>query len=85
MGGLADTVVDALENPESGTGIVFSPNEKGLGKGLEQSLKLYADAKRYRKIQRNAMARDFSWGISARDYENLYTELMFGDSQSFSP
>lgn len=85
VGGLVDTVVDALEDPESGTGIVFSPNEKGLGKGLEQSLKLYADAKRYRKIQRNAMARDFSWGISARDYENLYTELLFGDSQTFSP
>ncbi len=85
VGGLADTVVDALENPQSGTGIVFSPDEKGLGKGLEQSFELYADTKRYRKIQRNAMARDFSWKLSARDYENLYTELMFGDSQTFSP
>ncbi len=85
VGGLADTVVDALADPEAGTGIVFSPNETGLRKGLEQSLKLYADAKRFRKIQRKAMARDFSWKLSARDYENLYTELLFGDSQSFSP
>ena len=85
VGGLADTVVDAVDDPKTGTGIVFSPNETGLRNGLEKSLKLFADAKRFRKIQRNGMNRDFSWKVSARDYENLYTELLFGDSQTISP
>ncbi len=85
VGGLADTVIDAMADPESGTGIMFSPNEGGLKKGLKQSLKLYADRELFRKIQLNAMGCDFSWKLSARDYENLYTEVVFGESQTHNP
>jgi len=78
-GGLADTVVDAL--PESlangsASGIVFSdPVPAALIEAIKRSLVLFADKSAWKKIQRNAMSKDFSWKNSATQYLALYEEI----------
>jgi starch synthase len=85
VGGLADTVIDTELHPESGTGIVFPPNESGLKKGLDRSLKLFEDPVQFKAVQQQGMSRDFSWKMSAMDYEDLYKKVLFGESQSHNP
>lgn len=76
IGGLADTVEDAsAERLAAGTatGIVFEraqPEE--LLAAIQRGLDLYRDPELWRRIQRTAMAKDFSWETSAQHYLELY-------------
>jgi starch synthase len=78
-GGLADTVVDSLpESMKNGTasGLVFNDAvPAGLLEAIKRSLILYADKPAWKKIQRNAMSKDFSWLNSASQYLALYREI----------
>ncbi len=85
VGGLADTVIDAEEHPEGGTGVVVTPDETGLKEGLASSFKLHKDQTRYKAVQKEGMERDFSWKVSAMDYEDLYKKVLFGESQTHNP
>ena len=76
VGGLADTVIDADENPATGTGLSFPPTAAGLRDGLERALKLYRDPARLATVRRNGMARDFSWSTAAKAYETLYQDAL---------
>jgi len=76
VGGLVDTIIDIEEPTGSGTGIMCLPTAASLLLALEESLKLYADKPRLAAIQRNAMARDFSWERAAVAYEKLYQDSL---------
>ena len=81
-GGLADTVVDAtaahLRN-KTATGFAFDEASPGaLGAALARASALYADRRCWRQVMRTAMAQDFSWAQSARQYVALYRELGVG-------
>jgi starch synthase len=76
VGGLADTVTDADEQPASGTGIMCAPDVASLQDALTRSLALFADQPRYRAVQARGMARDFSWQVAAASYEQLYRESL---------
>jgi starch synthase len=76
VGGLADTVIDADENPATGTGLVFPPTAEGLRDGLERALNLYRDPTRLATVRRNGMTRDFSWLSAAKAYEALYQDAL---------
>ncbi len=75
-GGLADTVVDATpSNIASGkaTGFVFeTASSHSLLTTLRLALHLYKDCSLWERIIRTAMAADFSWNRSAREYVKLY-------------
>ncbi|CAM2068876.1 Glycogen synthase [Sulfidibacter corallicola] len=73
-GGLADTVTAPTEDPDQATGFVFDkPEAEALKESLETALKIYNEARdTWRRMQRTAMARDFSWSASARSYLDLY-------------
>ncbi|MCL5268842.1 MAG: glycogen synthase GlgA [Bacteroidetes bacterium] len=76
-GGLADTVKEV--NPQKGTGTGFffdeyKPDE--VVKALSRALTFFGDQKNWQKIMRNAMAEDFSWTNSARQYAELYTKIL---------
>ena len=63
-GGLADTVVDAGD--PGGTGLMFDEfHPWALWDALERALKVYAQPAKWAELQRNGMARDFSWSKSA--------------------
>jgi glycogen synthase len=42
---------------------------------LNTALDWFADPHQWRKLMRNAMARDFSWGQQVLQYETLYRQL----------
>ena len=76
-GGLADTVIDALPHTlNTATGIVFNDaNPSALMEAIKRSLVLFDNKSQWKKIQRNAMAKDFSWQNSANQYLALYQQL----------
>ncbi len=76
VGGLADTVTDADEQPATGTGLMCEPNAASLRDALARALTLFADAPRYAAVQQRGMTRDFSWNVAAVGYETLYRESL---------
>ncbi len=76
-GGLADTVVDADEDPGSGTGFKFTAYDAGeLRQAVSRALAAWADRPRWQAIVRRGMERDFSWEASAREYLALYEKAL---------
>ena len=77
-GGLADTVTDATAATLFGrtaTGFVFEDeNLPGLLQVIDRALTLYKEPLTWRRLQLQAMARDFSWNTSATKYAALYHE-----------
>lgn len=79
-GGLSDTVIDA--NPAAlaagvATGLQFDGVDyAGLSAAISRTVGLYRDPKVWQRLQRNAMACDFSWTASGRAYADLYRSLM---------
>lgn len=72
-GGLVDSVVDAAESPKTGTGFKFRDyNSDALMRAVGRALDAFKDRGRWRGLQRNAMKRDFSWDVSAREYVKVY-------------
>jgi starch synthase len=70
-GGLADTVVDAGD--PGATGLMFDDFDAwSLWDALDRGLKVYAQPSRWTDLQKNGMARDFSWSRSGREYASIY-------------
>ncbi|MEJ2599078.1 MAG: glycogen synthase GlgA [Anaerolineales bacterium] len=73
-GGLDDTVEQYREEDGSGTGFKFwEPSANAVYYSLGWAVSTYFDRPDHiKKMMRNAMAQDFSWEKSAREYLNLY-------------
>jgi starch synthase len=78
-GGLADTVIDTLPETlrnQTATGIVFNEaTPSALLEAIKRTLILYSMPDSWKKIQVNAMSKDFSWQRSAEQYLALYERL----------
>jgi len=78
-GGLADTVVDALPETlanHTASGIIFNEASSGsLLEAIKRTLILYHSPDTWKKMQNNAMKKDFSWQRSAEQYLALYENL----------
>ncbi len=73
-GGLADTVIDA-QRPD-GFGLLFSPTtSRALLAAMARAKDLLAAPEELARLRRNAMRRDVSWAVPAREYTALYQEL----------
>ena len=72
-GGLDDTIEPWDARSGKGTGFKFTDytGEALLGT-IKQALLAYRDPSSWQKLMRNGMARDFSWGASAREYGKVY-------------
>lgn len=69
-GGLADTVA---ENSSEPTGFVHSTVTTGdVMAALRRAAEAYRSRERWNALVANCLAQDFSWGESARKYEELY-------------
>jgi starch synthase len=76
-GGLRDTVIDADEFPQTGTGFVFGPAEPAsFVEACRRATAALADPARRRAIQQRGMAVNFSWRGPARDYAQMYRRAM---------
>jgi starch synthase len=79
-GGLVDSIVDATPetiSAKTATGFLFSPMTRAaLLQGVSRALVAHRDRKLWRQLQKNGMARDFSWEASAQRYVELYQSLL---------
>lgn len=76
-GGLADTISPFDAGKHSGNGFQFADySPASLVQALQEGLSVYRDPSAWQSLMANAMACDFSWERSAREYETLYEGLL---------
>jgi starch synthase len=72
-GGLDDTITPYDPSTGEGTGFKFTLYQaEELWAALQRALMVYQDQTQWVRLMKNAMARDFSWETSAREYIKLY-------------
>ncbi len=72
-GGLDDTIEPWDARTGKGSGFKFSDyTGEALLSTIRQALIAYRDPSSWQTLMRNGMARDFSWGASAREYGKIY-------------
>jgi len=72
-GGLDDTVTTFDRRTGEGNGLKFeAATADALELAICRAAGLYRDREAWRRLMANAMAGDFSWDRSAREYETLY-------------
>jgi len=73
VGGLADAVDDFAPEKEEGTGFVFEKYDPfSLTIAVIRASELYRQKKEWRRLMERAMAKDFSWERSAKEYVKLF-------------
>jgi starch synthase len=76
-GGLADTVTEFDPARRSGTGFVFDGfTPDALLDAVRRAASTYRQPPLWKALVRNAMAEDFSWDASAREYVTLYRKAL---------
>jgi len=76
-GGLADTVTEFDPARRSGTGFVFDVfTPDALLAAVRRAASTYRQPSLWKALVRNAMAEDFSWDASAREYVTLYRKAL---------
>ena len=72
-GGLADTILDLDEHPETGTGFLFDQfSTVDFAAAFERSVRAFRDEPTWLRLQQNGMSRDYSWRASANQYVDSY-------------
>ncbi len=76
-GGLADTVTEFDPARRSGTGFMFDDfTADALLAAVRRAASTYRQPSVWKALVRNAMAEDFSWDASAREYVTLYRKAL---------
>lgn len=72
-GGLADTVIDADEQSDRGTGFAFTEyTAEAMLDAITRATAAYSDPKRWEDIRQRGMAQELTWDRSAANYLSLY-------------
>jgi starch synthase len=75
-GGLADSVRDS-DDGEASTGFVFADySAKAMVAAMERAVKAFARKDQWKELVGRAMAEDFSWGRSAKTYQEVYSAVL---------
>ncbi len=76
-GGLADSIFDLDEHPESPTGFLFDEfSSPGLAGAFERAALAFRDPETWRRLQTAGMSHDFSWNASAKHYVDIYVAAL---------
>lgn len=77
-GGLYDTIADYYDNNREGNGFVFKHfNSTGLYNKTREAIELFKnDREAFTKLAKNCMNKDFSWNASAKQYIELFKNLL---------
>jgi starch synthase len=76
-GGLDDTIENWDPKTGKGTGFKFSEySGDALLSTIRTALTAYKDREGWQKLMRNGMAKDYSWGASAKEYAKVYERAM---------
>ncbi len=75
-GGLDDTIQPYHPGSGQGNGFKFAEaSAEALLATVREAVALYRKPEQWKRLMQNAMACDFSWDRSAREYEALYREI----------
>lgn len=76
-GGLDDTVEPFDPSTGQGTGFKFQEySAAALVEAVREAVQTYGRRDQWQRLMRNGMAKDFSWNASARQYLQLYENLL---------
>lgn len=79
-GGLLDTVVDCTPTTlaeGNASGFLFYPmTADNLLNTIKRAAQIYHNKKNWQRLQKNGMAKDFSWHASATAYQKIYGSLL---------
>ncbi len=76
-GGLADTVTELDPARRAGTGFIFDAfSVEALLDAVRRAASAYRQPALWKALVKNAMAEDFSWEASAREYATLYGKAL---------
>lgn len=79
VGSLKDSVknFDPASDAAAGTGLCFhDPTPEALVDTIQRALTAYQDRKSWKALQIRAMQEDFSWKVTAGEYEKLYNKAL---------
>ena len=75
-GGLDDTIQSWDARAATGTGFKFADyTGEALLAAIRGALQAFRDQTSWQKLMRNGMAKDFSWGASAKEYVKVYERV----------
>ena len=81
VGGLADTVIDAsdaaLQRGEASGFVMTEVSAPALEAALQRAVQNFQQPALWKRLQRFAMQRDFSWQRSAEAYSQLYEQILY--------
>lgn len=76
-GGLKDTVVPYNVFTKEGTGFTFANyNAHEMKDAVARALEIYRNREEWEKLIIRCMSQDFSWENSAKEYKNLYRNML---------
>ncbi|MBD3308577.1 glycosyltransferase, partial [candidate division KSB3 bacterium] len=76
-GGLDDTIKTFQPKAGTGTGIKFKTyRADNLLNAIKNALKAYHEPTTWQELQQRAMQEDFSWKVSAKEYEHMYRKAL---------
>ncbi len=85
-GGLADSVQAYEPDADRGTGFLFDEaTPDAVAATLEEALTAYRDGAAWRRLQLRAMAQDYSWERSAKEYAALYRRATHLHAEALRP
>ena len=65
------------KDKENATGLcIYNQNPDDIYKCVQFACELYKNTEEYKKMQINAMSKDFSWNLSAKNYIKVYTDVL---------
>lgn len=77
VGGLYNTIEPFDSQCKTGNGITFeSYNAHDMLDAINRTIKLYKNKDIWNTLVLNAMTRDFSWSVSAKEYNRIYDLLL---------
>ena len=76
-GGLADTVIPFNHETGEGNGVNFrAVDENDMADAVWRAICIFNDKKQFSAIKKNAMSGDYSWNVSAKKYQELYSSIV---------
>lgn len=76
-GGIADTVIDADEQPRQGNGFLFeTATPEAMLEALDRALEVYRNRRQWLKLVKRGMTEDFTWQNCAQKYVEIYRKSM---------
>jgi starch synthase len=82
-GGIQEIIEDYDPTTDSGYGVLcYDYSSEALWDAIKRARQIFRNRRLWTRLMKQAMARNFSWDVSAQRYEALYAELVRASGQA---